>query len=358
MLENILNNVNATEAPKPKTEVKKSTQPSSNPEDNFKDLLQKSLSEDKKDAKTHEISKSTKIDTPNTIHNDALHPIGAKPSDAKNIKPTPKDTSSPTKDLINASLGHTSDNKIEKNTLPKSSANDIKSTIKTPQSTDKKLSDIKTLADEKDLKSSNIKLDKTPAKTPNNMATKTPSNEPSGTPKTDNTNIDNAKMSNASKTQTPQTQPSDNQKLTTQNLLNQKLKTSTTIASDAKKTESKPLSIVLNTIDEKELKTRKKFNQNHKIEYKTEGKTEKIAIIERGKNLPKNIVEPKIYQEKREAKLEALNEKLKADAKNQSLQEAVNGGVVKDIKLKNIAKSDISKDEKIEDNKEAAQKKN
>lgn len=335
MLENILNNVNATETPKPKTEVKKTTDDVSTPGDSFKNLLQKNLSEDKKD-KTQETSKSTKIDPLNTIHNDALHPIGTKPSNIDaldTLNHNPKNTSSPTKELLNTSLN----DKIEKN-APK----DIKPNTKTPQSTEKKLSDIKTLADEKNLKADNIKLDKN-VKNPNGMKVDESTPTSKSNPHTDN-HADNIETQNK--------KPSDTQKLTTQNLLDQKLKTSTAMASGAKKAETKPLSSVLNTIDEKELKTRKKFNQNHKIEYKTEDKTEKIAIIERGKNLPKNIVEPKIYQEKRAAKLEALNEKIEANTKNQTLQEAISGVVAKDIKLKNNPK-----DEKIEDSKEDTQKK-
>lgn len=336
MLENILNNVNATETPKPKNEVKKTTDDTLASGDSFKNILQKNLTEDKKDKKTQESAKSTKIDTLNSMHNDALHAVGTKPSNLDTLNHNSKNTSSPTKELLNTSLN----GKIEKNTLPKNSPEDIKSDTKTTQSTDKKLSDIKTLADEKNLKADNIKLDKKDIKTPTN----TPINQSVSASKT--THTEDIKTQNE--------KPSDAQKLTTQNLLDQKLKTSTAIASGAKKNENKPLFSVLNTIDEKELKTRKKFNQNHKIEYKTEDKTEKIAIIERGKNLPKNIVEPRIYQEKRAAKLEALNEKMEADKKNQTLQEAINGAVTKDIKLKN---NPNTKDEKIENSKEDAQKK-
>lgn len=334
MLENILNNVNATETPKPKTEVKKTVDDVSTSGDSFKNLLQKSLSEDKKGT-TQEASKSTKIDALNTIHSNALHPAGTKPSDNIDaLKHNSKNTSSPTKELLNASFN----DKIEKNTPVKNSTQNIKSNIKIPQSTEKKLSDIKTLADEKNLKLDNVKLEKKDTKTPSNVASQS-----TATSKT-NTHIDNI--------QTQNEKPSDTQKLTTQNLLDQKLKTNTAMASGAKKNENKPLLSVLNTIDEKELKTRKKFNQNHKIEYKTEDKTEKIAIIERGKNLPKNIVEPKIYQEKRAAKLEALNEKMEANIKNQPLQEAINGVITKDIKLINN-----TKDEKIDTGKEDTQKK-
>lgn len=336
MLENILNNVNATETPKPKTEVKKTTDDVSTSGDSFKNLLQKNLSEDKTE-KTQETPKSTKIDALNAIHNDTLHPVGTKPSDIDTLKHSSKSPSSPTKELLNASLN----DKIEKNALAKNSPTDIKSNPKTPQNTEKKLSDIKTLADEKNLKPENIKLDKN---TKNPSSIKVDESTPTSKTNAPTTLTDNIEEQNK--------KPSDTQKLTTQNLLDQKIKTSTAMASGAKKDENKPLSSVLNTIDEKELKTRKKFNQNHKIEYKTEDKTEKIAIIERGKNLPKNIVEPKIYQEKRAAKLEALNEKMEANAKNQTLQEAINGAITKDIKLK-----DNTKDEKIENSKEDAQKK-
>lgn len=334
MLENILNNVNATEASKPKTEIKKTTEDTSTSGDSFKNLLQKSLSEDKKE-KIQETSKSAKIDTLNTIHNDPLHPVGTKPSSVDTSKHISKSTSSPTKELLNAPFN----DKIEKNTLPKAPNQDIKFNTNISQSPEKKLSDIKTLADEKNLKSGNVKLEQKNIKSPSSM----PINQSVSTSKT-STHTDNI--------QTQNEKPSDTQKLTTQNLLDQKLKTSTAMVSGTKKDTNKPLLSVLNTIDEKELKTRKKFNQNHKIEYKTEDKTEKIAIIERGKNLPKNIVEPKIYQEKRAAKLEALNEKMEANAKNQTLQEAVNGVIAKDIKLKNN-----SKDEKIDASKEDTQKK-
>lgn len=339
MLENILNNVNATETPKPKTEVKKTTDDVSTSGDSFKNLLQKNLSEDKTE-KTQETPKSTKIDALNAIHNDTLHPVGTKPSDIDTLKHNSKNPSSPTKELLNASLN----DKIEKNALAKSSPTDIKSNPKTPQNTEKKLSDIKTLADEKNLKPENIKLDKNTKNPSSIKADESTPTSKTNTPTTPTTLADSIEAQNK--------KPSDTQKLTTQNLLDQKIKTSTAMASGAKKDENKPLSSVLNTIDEKELKTRKKFNQNHKIEYKTEDKTEKIAIIERGKNLPKNIVEPKIYQEKRAAKLEALNEKMEANAKNQTLQEAINGAITKDIKLK-----DNTKDEKIENSKEDAQKK-
>lgn len=334
MLENILNNVNATEASKPKTEIKKTTEDTSTSGDSFKNLLQKSLSEDKKE-KIQETSKSAKVDTLNTIHNDPLHPVGTKPSSVDTSKHISKSTSSPTKELLNVPFN----DKIEKNTLPKAPNQDIKFNTNISQSPEKKLSDIKTLADEKNLKSGNVKLEQKNIKSPSSM----PINQSVSTSKT-STHTDNI--------QTQNEKPSDTQKLTTQNLLDQKLKTSTAMVSGAKKDTNKPLLSVLNTIDEKELKTRKKFNQNHKIEYKTEDKTEKIAIIERGKNLPKNIVEPKIYQEKRAAKLEALNEKMEANAKNQTLQEAVNGVIAKDIKLKNN-----SKDEKIDASKEDTQKK-
>lgn len=339
MLENILNNVNATETPKPKTEVKKTVDDVSTSGDSFKNLLQKNLSEDKTE-KTQETPKSTKIDALNAIHNDTLHPVGTKPSDIDTLKHNSKNPSSPTKELLNTSLN----DKIEKNALAKSSPTDIKSNPKTPQNTEKKLSDIKTLADEKNLKPENIKLDKNTKNPSSIKADESTPTSKTNTPTTPTTLADSIEAQNK--------KPSDSQKLTTQNLLDQKIKTSTAMASGAKKDENKPLSSVLNTIDEKELKTRKKFNQNHKIEYKTEDKTEKIAIIERGKNLPKNIVEPKIYQEKRAAKLEALNEKMEANAKNQTLQEAINGAITKDIKLK-----DNTKDEKIENSKEDAQKK-
>lgn len=339
MLENILNNVNATETQKPKTEVKKTTDDVSTSGDSFKNLLQKNLSEDKTE-KTQETPKSTKIDALNAIHNDTLHPVGTKPSDIDTLKHSSKSPSSPTKELLNTSLN----DKIEKNALAKSSPTDIKSNPKTPQNTEKKLSDIKTLADEKNLKPENIKLDKNTKNPSSIKADESTPTSKTNTPTTPTTLADSIEAQNK--------KPSDSQKLTTQNLLDQKIKTSTAMASGAKKDENKPLSSVLNTIDEKELKTRKKFNQNHKIEYKTEDKTEKIAIIERGKNLPKNIVEPKIYQEKRAAKLEALNEKMEANAKNQTLQEAINGAITKDIKLK-----DNTKDEKIENSKEDTQKK-
>ncbi|MDO7253860.1 flagellar hook-length control protein FliK [Helicobacter cappadocius] len=341
MLENILNNVNATqETLKPKNDVKKPTEDSHKDTTgvSFKNLLEKNLSKDDKTIKekiTEEKPKSAKSETfseaQNTSNGSFSHLAEKNSPFASMSKTDLKNTSSnsnhssPTKDLLNAPLAKNNPQDIStKNTKP-------------TQNPEKKLSDIKTLSDEKDLKADNIKFEKKETKNDKNISSisSNTSTQSSQSKSIQSETLD-SKTLDATSTNKPMTQ----------NVLDQKLKTANTATSIHKKDQNKPLNTMLKNIDEKELQTRKKFNKNHKIEYKIEDKTEKIAIIERGKNLPKNIVEPKIYQEKRAAKLEEM------DTKNQAIQEAINKNITKDIKLTNSPKN-----EKIEDAKEDVQKK-
>ncbi|PAF53628.1 hypothetical protein BKH42_04730 [Helicobacter sp. 13S00482-2] len=332
MLENILNNVNATqEVLKPKNDVKKSEDTAEIPNsDSFKNLLQKHLS--KEDEKTKEESKPSKPKISNDAQNDSLSHLADKDSHFMGLdKPISKDTLknanhlSPTQELLSAT-SEKNNPQSEKNLTTKlggSALENIDSKdIKSTKNSEKKLSDIQALGKEKNLKADNIKLQT------NQSTTQMDDLDPNST------------------TQSKSIESSAAIKPTTQSVLDQKLKTTTMLTSKNAKEQNKPLSTMLKSIDEKELKTRKKFNRDHKIEYKIENKTEKIAIIERGKNLPKNIVEPRIYQEKRATKLEEMN------SKNQILQESIGGKITKDIKLKTSPE-----EKKIDDSKENVQKK-
>ncbi|WP_104697316.1 MULTISPECIES: hypothetical protein [unclassified Helicobacter] len=81
----------------------------------------------------------------------------------------------------------------------------------------------------------------------------------------------------------------------TQNLLEQKKLTSTLKAT----TISQPLAQALKEISSKDKESRM-MQKSSKLEYKLENKTEKIAVIQRGKSLPKNIVDARLRNEKRE----------------------------------------------------------
>ncbi len=81
----------------------------------------------------------------------------------------------------------------------------------------------------------------------------------------------------------------------TQNLLAQKTKEN--ISTQA---ISEPLAQALKVISSQDTKNRKAQKIN-KIQYKHDGKAGKVALIQRGKNLPKEIVEAKLRNEKREA---------------------------------------------------------
>ncbi|PAF52079.1 flagellar hook-length control protein FliK [Helicobacter sp. 13S00477-4] len=299
MLENILNNVNASnevQAPSKKASNTK-IKDTDKKEIDFKDILEKNLKTDKET--TNDITNSIKDKNPllgvedkNTQTKNSTKPDKKDKEIISNTKD--KNLPSNTTDKIIALNTHD----VQKNDDTNTPTEDIKSpnekilsqTQIKPQ-TEKKISDIKTLSDEKKLSAKNINIEQHPEK------------------------IDNKSIPNPPKQQM------------TQDILEQKSKTPPTTSNQ--KPEEKPLTFALKTLDEidkKELKERKKFNQEHKIEYKTEGKDEKIAIIERGTQLPKNIVAPKIYQEKREAKLQANQEK------NQTLQEAISQSFVKEIK--------------------------
>lgn len=91
---------------------------------------------------------------------------------------------------------------------------------------------------------------------------------------------------------------SNNQKqesLGTQNLLEQKKQTNLIKTAAI----SQPLAQALKEISSKDKEIRKTQKPN-KLEYQFESKTEKIAVIQRGKTLPKSIVESKMRNERRE----------------------------------------------------------
>ncbi|PAF42582.1 flagellar hook-length control protein FliK [Helicobacter sp. 11S03491-1] len=380
MIENILNNVNAAqtqEMSKTKKETKKTSETSQDG-DSFTNLLHKNtMTKIEKDNKTpstqnqknekktlENTSKNTPTPMQNTSSKESLplemlhtkdinekKPLSQplkdmlssksmdKDSDIKTPKknisdiktladekntPTPMQNTS-SKESLPLEMLHTKDINEKKplsqplKNMLSSKSMDKDSDIKTPK---KNISDIKTLADEKNIQIKNIKL----------------SNASDVIDKSDMPASKN-EINSSSKEAQNLTKP------LTQNVLDQKLKTQNSKSTSTK--QDKTLSSVLAKIDEKELKARKKFNQNHKIKYKTEDKTEKIAIIERGSHLPKNIVDPKIYQEKREANLEKLQ------SKNTSFQEGISQDFIKDIKLANLLKDE----EKTTDTKDSTQKK-
>lgn len=91
---------------------------------------------------------------------------------------------------------------------------------------------------------------------------------------------------------------SNNQKqesLGTQNLLEQK-KQANLVKTAA---ISQPLAQALREISSKDKEARK-TQKPDKLEYRFESKTEKVAVIQRGKTLPKSIVESKMRNERRE----------------------------------------------------------
>lgn len=351
MLENIMNNINATqELPNSKIKTKKTDDKVDKTEGDdtkmtFQDLLKKNLEKNnetkssddkkisnsvKKDPKSSKLNTSTLEENPDDKNTHLVDTNHTK------IPPHVADFDNKPSSKIDNKVDNKKDFPL-KNTLNESKTNeDIKND-------DKKISDVKNIADEKSLNAKNIKATTTAKIEPENK-----SNITEQVPK----------------------------KQLTQSLLEQKNVQQT---SKNKEPENKPpLNVFLGTIDEKALKARKKFNDSHKIEYKVEGKDEKIAIIERGSKLPKNIVGPKLMEEKKEAKLlaevqksieesnktnEAKTDEVKTNdvkSKTPSLKEGIALALNKDIKLKKTDEglnNDLIKDSSQKKTKKSSLKK-
>ncbi|PAF48312.1 hypothetical protein BKH41_06245 [Helicobacter sp. 12S02232-10] len=337
MLENILNNVNASQEIKNTPEKKKVIDKNSK-EDGFQKLLQKNLLAQNVNLKDQENNVNASQEIKNTpekkkvIDKNSKEDGFQKPLTQKtNLKDQEKIESVLNKNSEKKALPSTDGAALEKNisnpatfdfqefknnSLSKNSQEpSTKETIKEDHKTlsnpsEKKLSDVKTLGEQKNFQPKNINIEN---------------------------NQQNPKSNN-----TPPLKD-----LPTQDMLTQKLKNQSQ-ASLTKTEEDKPLSVILKTLDQvdtKEIKARKKFNQEHKIEYKIEGKDEKIAVIERGTHLPKNIIGSKI--EKKESQTQ------ETPSKNQPLSEAISQVFIKEVKPKTIA---IAED-KDQDSKQNTQKK-
>ncbi|CBG40036.1 Putative hypothetical protein [Helicobacter mustelae 12198] len=148
-----------------------------------------------------------------------------------------------------------------------------------------KLSDLKTLAEQKNLNPQKLSLEKEqPQKAePKKIVASKTHKEPSKDVSTENTKV---------------------QKMSTQELLEQKKQNPI----KSQKPVGEPLAQALREINTKDLALRKKQNQENKMEYKQEG-GEKIAVIQRGHHLPKNIAEPRLREEKKELELQKVLDK-------------------------------------------------
>ncbi|PAF47309.1 hypothetical protein BKH46_04290 [Helicobacter sp. 12S02634-8] len=263
-----------------------SNEPNNEPKEAFKNILQKNLSKEKLDSKeqTKKESDPNKI-TQNTSKTDEQKALIATNSPLTN---TPHKTGLTTTPSTQESKNLDTKTQPSAQTLVNSQAlsKDTPS-LKTPldSTTQNKLSDIKTLAEAKNLQPQNLSAQNTPSA----------------------------------------------KEIPTQNILEQKLKTQSKAQEPQ---EDKPLSVALKTLaalDTKEIKARKKFNQAHKIEYKTEGKSEKIAIIERGAHLPKNIIANKLDTQ------DTQKPNAKDMLSKKPLQEAISQAFIKEIKPKTSA---------------------
>ncbi|PAF44012.1 flagellar hook-length control protein FliK [Helicobacter sp. 11S02596-1] len=420
MLENILNNVNASHETKSSAEKKKTIgKTNTGKESDFKSILQKNLSAQKIDTKNHK-----NISEPTTSKETEKTPVektAIKPAIKPTIKPTtnpaeaPK-TNTPTqasaektqkdvftplaqktnipdrkdhKNISEAPISHVVPKDIDKNIskLSESKANlsstptgllapqesnhqapkpakttNTHTATPTPSQKDTlasqapQMSQTQALQDTKNPLSKIAPQDNSPknAVKTNEKASILPSEKKLSDIKTLATEK-NLQPKNLSAKTDPQTPQLDNhptaKNIPTQSILEQKLKPQTQ-ASKAKSQEDKPLSFILKTLDEvdtKELQARKKFNQEHKITYKTEGKSEKIAVIERGTHLPKSIVGAKI--EKEIQKEQTLTKKV--SIQKEPLQEAISQTFIKEVKPKTA----LNIEDKHPNAKEIAQKK-
>lgn len=106
----------------------------------------------------------------------------------------------------------------------------------------------------------------------------------------------------------------------TQSLLEQKKLTNAIKATAI----SQPLAQALKEISLKDKESRM-MQKAQKLEYKMENKTEKIAVIQRGKSLPKNIVEARLRNEKREMAYQNAFDRFGVKTKEETnvLQEAL-----------------------------------
>lgn len=82
--------------------------------------------------------------------------------------------------------------------------------------------------------------------------------------------------------------------------------------SKADERELAPLFFMLESLNAKEAAKRKISNKNNKLDYIIEEKTQKIAVINRQKTLPKNITESRIKNEKQEKVFEQIHNDLAA----------------------------------------------
>ncbi|OBV29098.1 hypothetical protein BA723_06930 [Helicobacter sp. CLO-3] len=71
----------------------------------------------------------------------------------------------------------------------------------------------------------------------------------------------------------------------------------------------RPFFYMLQTIDARQAALRRAGNAN-KVEYVMEGKSERVAVINRGKNLPKNIVDSRLKNERQEKVFEQIQKDL------------------------------------------------
>lgn len=71
----------------------------------------------------------------------------------------------------------------------------------------------------------------------------------------------------------------------------------------------RPFFYMLQTIDAKQAALRRAGNTN-KVEYVMDGKSERVAVINRGKNLPKNIVDSRLKNERQEKVFEQIQKDL------------------------------------------------
>ncbi len=116
----------------------------------------------------------------------------------------------------------------------------------------------------------------------------------------------------------------------------------------------RPLFYMLQTMNAKEAAQRRKSNPTNKVEYILEGKSERIAVIHRGKDLPKNITDSRIKNDRQDKVFEQIQKDLLAGkeldfekiTKDLGFLDTLNESSepkIKPIKLDSSAPKDLSK---------------
>ncbi|MCE3036704.1 hypothetical protein LW135_02505 [Helicobacter sp. faydin-H20] len=220
-----------------------------NEQESFAKLIEKKAKEAEKTAKKNSKEIGDKEVDGKEVKNTTIS------EEKKEIKARATGKESPQDALLSQEIKNTSNPSLEN---IKTDYKDSKTMQNIAQNDDKKLSDVKQLAQDKGLNPTQLE-------------------------------VEHEEVQNESK-------PVKNMQMSTQELLEQKTK----VGSKKPQEISEPLAQALKEINAKDVEERRRLQGKNKIEYKEEGRGERIAIIERGKNLPKNIVDSKIREGKKE----------------------------------------------------------